>query len=176
MNDTTATPALRPDQRAQLDRARRPCPPWCITDHSLKFSSVHVGHAHGAGRAWACAVLRGWDESPVVGINGVADGASASLTLSVQDAEQLAALAAMAGAEDLAAAIRQAAADITDLLRLVEDLAGQWAPGTAPRHRPGVAGRSARTATARPAGVPATRRPCSPRPGSTEWACRRRRS
>jgi hypothetical protein len=90
-----------------------PCPPWCVTDHSLKFfSSAHVGRPYGAGPAWASAV-RSYD-GLTVAINGIKDGASARLTLSVHDAEQMAVLLDMAGdAGQLAAAIRQAAADIT---------------------------------------------------------------
>ena len=88
------------------------CPPWCITDHAERFSSACVSRAYGARSAWACAVR---DHVGVcVAIDGIKDGTSAELRLSAKEAQQLAALSEMAGAGELAAAIRQAAADVTE--------------------------------------------------------------
>jgi hypothetical protein len=97
-----------PRQNADGD----PCPPWCITDHSLRFSSVHVSPAADAGHAWVAAVRNA--EGFHVAIDGHEGSTWADLTLSPQDAEKLAALTAMAGSSDLADAIRKAVAIIKE--------------------------------------------------------------
>jgi uncharacterized protein GlcG (DUF336 family) len=83
-----------------------PCPPWCATDHSERWNNACVSRAHGAGNAWACAVRD--HEGSHVCVMGIEDGPSVSLNLSPEDAATMAALAAMAGAAELSAAIRQA--------------------------------------------------------------------
>ena len=93
-----------------------PCPLWCITDHSLRFASAHVSRAADAGRTWASAVRTA--EGSFVALAGHKGDTWADLRLSPRDAVHLAALIEMPESWDevqaLAAAIRQAAAVITD--------------------------------------------------------------
>jgi hypothetical protein len=104
----TMTAEQPPRQNAQGD----PCPDWCVADHSESWSSAHVSRPADAGHAWASAVRT--DGSLYVAIAGHEGGTWADLRLSPHDAEQLAILAAITGASELAAVIRQAAALIAE--------------------------------------------------------------
>lgn len=99
------------DQPARTNAKGDPCPSWCAADHSLPYSQVHVGRPHGARDSWACAVRDLFGEH--VSLSGLEDGRSVTLHLSTEDAQSMATVAAAAGADELAAAIRQAAAQIT---------------------------------------------------------------
>lgn len=111
MNTVTNTPAM---SGTRANGHGDPCPPWCITDHSLKFSSAHVGTPHGAGGAWACAVRS--VDGEAVAVDGHTGGEWASLKLTAAEAGQLAALLGMAGdGSELAAAIRAAVSELTGL-------------------------------------------------------------
>ena len=93
------------------DHAQNPCPSWCVTDHSLEFSSAHVGRSHQAGYAWASAVRTA--DGAGVCISAHRDGAWPFASVSVRDAVELSAVIGMAGDPgELAGAIRAAAAEI----------------------------------------------------------------
>ena len=97
------------------------CPPWCDTDHTQKFHEACIGSGGDIGPIWASAV-RTRDDSHVSISASLPDVAAdwPHLTLGLREAEHLAVIAGLladATPEDhrkLAAAIRQAAADITE--------------------------------------------------------------
>ena len=125
------------DQAPRTNREGRACPPWCVSDHGGEQISGRacVGHAggidfgdEGLDGIWACAILgdRPQDrpeDRPQVGITGhrYRRPGSPSVHLPHYGAEDLAAIVEMlAGAtpdqhRELAAAIRKAAADITEV-------------------------------------------------------------
>jgi hypothetical protein len=111
-------------QPARTNRDGHPCPPWCVTDHDEQLIPGHFSTAHGAagefiGPASARAILHpaAGDAAEVQVCTSGIDGGS--LFLEPVKAGYLARMVedlASATPEthrELAAAIRQAAADIT---------------------------------------------------------------
>ena len=95
------------------------CPTWCRTDHARQFSDACIGGGGSIGSIWALAVrdLFGFK----VALTGIGDGEdddSQYVSVPVREAGQLAgsvelhADATPDQHRELAAAIRQAAADI----------------------------------------------------------------
>lgn len=88
------------------------CPPWCIVDHTWKYGTICGGICSPAGKAWVCVIRD--HEGFHVAVMGIEDGPSVQFRLSTEDAAKLAALTAMAGAPELAGAIRQAVTAIEE--------------------------------------------------------------
>lgn len=94
------------------------CPPWCRTDHDI--SMTHIGGGGSIGEIWARAILG--TRGACVGVTGGGEWHDGSAYLEVDpgSAMHLAGMVeALAGAtpdehRELAEAIRQAAAQITD--------------------------------------------------------------
>jgi hypothetical protein len=113
------------DQAPRQNRKGHPCPPWCVTDHDEELVPGHFTEGHGgegealnvSGHNWvtarACHVMSRQPEVQVT-LSGVG-----SVFVAPPAAEDLAGLvdaladAAPADVRQLAAAIRQAAAQIT---------------------------------------------------------------
>ena len=123
---------MREDQGPRQNSSGHPCPPWCTRDHSADGPGrvVHRGtnvriEVPGADgipeRVIVAPVhLGSADASSEINVYGTGGGVPPNLWLTPRDAEQIAALvdaivtATRAQRRALAAAIRQAAADITD--------------------------------------------------------------
>jgi hypothetical protein len=116
-----------------------PCPPWCVIDHDTDVGGGHRYTFHGSetvrveisGKATyranvihVRAIHSGWpDDAPQIDLSADrygADGPSPHAWIAPREAEDLAVIVEMlakatpAQHRDLAAAIRKAAADITD--------------------------------------------------------------
>jgi hypothetical protein len=116
------------DQAPRQNRDGHPCPPWCTTDHGTPVSSLsHWGMAvtielPGTGRISARAAHLGSAadraQVSVTAFRHGSRGEVPDLRLSARDAKYLAAIINMLDDWDevrgLVAAIRKAAADITD--------------------------------------------------------------
>jgi hypothetical protein len=99
-----------------------PCPPWCATDHSREFREACIGGGGGIGQVWTRAVRAPLTDAKV-SLSGSLPDVDADwphLYLNLRDAEYLAVIIELlAGASpdqhrELAAAIRQNAAQITE--------------------------------------------------------------
>jgi hypothetical protein len=97
------------------------CPPWCAVDHSGEFTDACVGGGGGIEHIWARAV-RSHDGAVVAVSASLADldAEWPHLRLDLRGAESLAAIVELLADatpdqhRELAAAIRQGAADITE--------------------------------------------------------------
>ena len=97
------------------------CPPWCATDHADQFGSACIGGGGGIDRIWSRAVRsRDGFEVGITGLGPAEADESLHLRLDLHDAGQLAGLVELLADatpdqhRELAAAIRMAAADITN--------------------------------------------------------------
>jgi hypothetical protein len=128
-----------PGAPARANREGHPCPPWCVTDHETDHGSGHRFIFHGTettrvdvpGKVkgipdviFTRAIHPGWpDCEPQVAVSATrqgTDGPGPNAWISPRDAEDLAAIVEMLAKASpaqhrlLAAAIRQAAATITE--------------------------------------------------------------
>ena len=97
------------------------CPPWCAVDHASQFGHACVGGGGGIDHIWTRAVRdTGGFRVGVTGLGSEEADESLHLRLDLHGAGQLAGLVELLAAatpdqiRELAAAIRQAAADITE--------------------------------------------------------------
>jgi hypothetical protein len=99
------------------------CPPWCRTDHAQQFGEACVGGGGGdlSGNIWTRAIRnRDGFEVGVTGIGNGEDDASLHFSVSAREAGELAGMVELLAAatpeehRELAAAIRKAAAQITE--------------------------------------------------------------
>lgn len=119
---------MNEDHAPRQNSNGHPCPPWCTTDHGTPISSLsHWGTAvttelPGTGRISARAAHLGsaadQAEVSVTAFRHGCKGEAPDLQLSARDADHLAAIIDMLDdwdeVRELVAAIRQAAADITE--------------------------------------------------------------